>query len=169
MSFIHRTHFQYPMVCCLLYLFSYCLGCIGEPGAVFLREHHPRDYSDFDMHYGLDFHVGDCFEILKPACLIDEGGFTLQLEHLIDVESIAGREKYLGIKRVVPKGEHVEIAALKMSPYHHVLLVYLRMEKGEDWVAAHYFECTRGPRGHYNQEYYRKLSGIGKNNDSAGK
>lgn len=136
-------------------------GCLWKNGFIFIHEPRPQENADFD-DYPLDFQVGDCFSLCHPAFLlkeqVDGRWWKLELDFreasLSDMEDYSSNPwKYPSIVRVVPAGEIVEIMSLKATTYHRVLLVYLRLQNGEEWVCSYMFE---GDRGHYNHKLFRK-------------
>lgn len=128
----------------------FCLPQPFEPGAVFLRERHPKSHADFDGRYPLDFQVGDRFELLQDMYLF-EGGVDSTWDLRRDAWDQASRP----VIRVVRTGETIEVSALKLSPYQRTLFVYLKLGSGEDWVVYNLFDWP--DKGHYDRKLFKKL------------
>ena len=138
----------------LLFLAILCLfvtGCIFEPGAIFIRERHPKVEADFDGCYYTDFQVGDRFELLKDMYLFD--GFVASTWELNRSDWNQAARPLL---RIVRAGETIEISALKLSAYQRTLFVYFKLESGEDWVCCYLFDWP--DRGHYDRTWFKKLT-----------
>lgn len=147
-----------PIVCIMMFS-----GCLCSNKYIFIHEPRPQEHADFD-DYPLDFKVGDCFSLCCPVFLlkeqVDGKWWALNLDFReassSKIEDFSSNPwKYPSIVRVVPAGEIVEIMSLKATTYHRVLLVYLRLQNGEEWVWSSMFE---GTRGHYNRDMFRKQS-----------
>lgn len=134
-----------------------CSGCFLNR---LFREPHPMTYPDFDYHFPLDFAVGDRFEPLQDMYLFKFDNLPRHDDTELWYLSTEGKDANAGpLKRIVPAGEVCEIMAIKMTPCQKNLLVYLRLEGGEEWVINFLFpnEFWSDKLGQYNRRLFRKV------------